>query len=152
MWNTKWNTIRLLKGEANLTKQELSNFSAGDTIHGIDSEAQELARWSIDDEDAAMEALSQYKCKYYNGLIEEYALEYCSCDEDGDFIEGSDYEMAETSRYTESQKKAIYKYSADKVKVQILVTPEQRERYKALADSRGVSLTKLIIDLLEENC
>lgn len=27
--------------------------------------------------------------------IDEYALEFCECDEDGEFIKGSDYEMAE---------------------------------------------------------
>lgn len=52
--------------------------------------------------------------------------------------------------YTEAQKKASYKYQADKVKIQILVTPEQREKYKALASSRGLNLTQLIIQLLEE--
>ena len=52
--------------------------------------------------------------------------------------------------YTEAQKRASYKYQADKVKIQILVTPEQREKYKALASSRGLNLTQLIIQLLEE--
>lgn len=56
--------------------------------------------------------------------------------------------MAE--KYTEAQKRASYKYQADKVKIQILVTPEQREKYKALASSRGLNLTQLIINLLEE--
>ena len=50
--------------------------------------------------------------------------------------------------YTEAQKKAILKYQADKVKIQILVTPEQRDRYKALAQSNGLNLTQLIIALL----
>ena len=52
--------------------------------------------------------------------------------------------------YTEAQKKATLKYQADKVKIQILVTPEQREKYKALAQSRGLSLTQLIVKLLED--
>ena len=54
------------------------------------------------------------------------------------------------NKYTEAQKKASYKYQADKVKIQILVSPEQREKYKALAESKGLSLTQLIIKLLEE--
>lgn len=54
------------------------------------------------------------------------------------------------NKYTEAQKRASYKYQEDKVKIQILVTPEQREKYKALASSRGHSLTQLIIQLLEE--
>ena len=53
-------------------------------------------------------------------------------------------------KYTEAQKKATLKYQENKVKIQILVTPEQREKYKALASSRGLSLTQLIVTLLEE--
>lgn len=56
--------------------------------------------------------------------------------------------MAE--KYTEAQKRASYKYQSDKVKIQILVTPDQRDKYKALANSRGLSLTQLIVNLLEE--
>ena len=55
--------------------------------------------------------------------------------------------MAE--KYTEAQKRASYKYQSDKVKIQILVTPEQRERYRALAEAKGLSLTQLIVKLLE---
>ncbi len=53
--------------------------------------------------------------------------------------------------YTEAQKRASLKYQADKVKVQILVTPEQREKYKALARSRGLNLSQLIVKLLEDS-
>ena len=52
-------------------------------------------------------------------------------------------------KYTEAQKRASYKYQENKVKIQILVTPEQREKYKKLAKSKGLSLTQLIISLLE---
>lgn len=51
--------------------------------------------------------------------------------------------------YTEAQKKATLKYHADKVKIQILVSPDKREKYRELASSRGLSLTQLIVDLLE---
>ena len=54
------------------------------------------------------------------------------------------------NKYTEAQKKAILKYQEDKVKIQILVTPEQRDRYKNLAQSKGLSMTQLIVKLLEE--
>lgn len=54
------------------------------------------------------------------------------------------------NKYTEAQKKATLKYQEDKVKIQILVKPDQREKYKALAESKGLSLTQLIIKLLEE--
>ena len=53
------------------------------------------------------------------------------------------------NKYTEAQKKATLKYQEDKVKIQILVSPEQRENYKKKASDRGLSLTQLIIDLLE---
>lgn len=56
--------------------------------------------------------------------------------------------MAE--KYTEAQKRASYKYQSDKVKIQILVTPEQRERYRTLAESKGLNLTQLIMKLLED--
>lgn len=52
--------------------------------------------------------------------------------------------------YTEAQKRASLKYQEDKVKIQILVTPEQREKYHALARSRGLNLTQLIVKLLED--
>lgn len=52
--------------------------------------------------------------------------------------------------YTEAQKKATLKYQADKVKIQILVTPEQRDKYHALAKSKGLKLSQLIVKLLED--
>lgn len=55
-----------------------------------------------------------------------------------------------SNKYTEAQKRASYKYQADKVKIQILVTPDQREKYKALASSRELSLQQLIVNLLEK--
>lgn len=53
-------------------------------------------------------------------------------------------------KYTDAQKKATLKYQEDKVKIQILVTPDQREIYRQLAKSKGMNLTKLIISLLEK--
>ncbi len=48
----------------------------------------------------ALDALKKYKCSYQesNGMydIEEYALEYFDSDEDGEFVAGSDYDIAET--------------------------------------------------------
>lgn len=54
------------------------------------------------------------------------------------------------NKYTEAQKRAAYKYQADKVKIQILVSPEQRNKYKAKASDSGLSLTQFIVKLLEE--
>jgi hypothetical protein len=53
-------------------------------------------------------------------------------------------------KYTEAQKRATLKYQADKVKIQILVTPDQREKYRELAKSKGLNLTQLIVKLLED--
>lgn len=55
------------------------------------------------------------------------------------------------NKYTEAQKRASYKYQEDKVKIQILVNPEQRERYKTHAQSKGTNLTKLIVELLDKD-
>jgi len=55
------------------------------------------------------------------------------------------------NKYTEAQKRATLKYQEDKVKIQILVTPEQREQYKAHAESKGTNLTQLIIELLNND-
>lgn len=53
-------------------------------------------------------------------------------------------------KYTETQKRATLKYQEDKVKIQILVTPDQREKYRELAKSKGLNLTQLIVKLLED--
>lgn len=94
-----YNTIILKKGFATLTNNEMKKFEKGDTIWGVDRDSEELKRWNIDQEDAAKAELAKYRCSYSsNGVltdIEEYALEYCKCDEDGEFIEGSDYDLAD---------------------------------------------------------
>lgn len=89
-----YNTIILKKGFARLTKNEMKKFEKGDTICGIDREPEELNRWSIDQEEEAKAELEKYRCSYGEEVIEEYALEYCECDEDGEFLKGSDYELA----------------------------------------------------------
>lgn len=53
--------------------------------------------------------------------------------------------------YTIAQKKAIYKYCADKVKIQLLVSSEQRERYRSRALSLNKSLSQYIIDCVERD-
>ena len=56
-------------------------------------------------------------------------------------------------KYTEAQKKATLKYQENKSVIKITVTPEQKERYKKLAESKGYnSLTQLIVNLLEKEC
>lgn len=94
-----FNTIILKKGYAKLTESEFAHFEKGDTIWGTDRFPEEIKRWSIEQKEKAREELAKYKCSYvqYGCLwnIEEYALEYCECDEDGGFVEGSDFDLAE---------------------------------------------------------
>ena len=94
-----FNTIILKKGYERLTESEFTHFENGDTIWGTDQFPEEIKRWSIEQEEEAREELAKHKCSYvqYGGFwqIEEYALEYCERDEDGEFIEGSDYCLAE---------------------------------------------------------
>lgn len=92
---SRYNTIILIEGFEVLTDKEYKNFEKGNTIWGIDNNAKEVKRWSIEQEDEAKAELAKLTCEYANGHITEYALEYCECDEDGDFICGSDFELAE---------------------------------------------------------
>ncbi len=94
-----YNTIILLKGESLLTKSEYKNFSKGDTLWGIDREPEEIKRWTIEQDQEAKKELAKHACTYHENAetwsIEEYALEYCECDEEGEFVQGSDYDLAE---------------------------------------------------------
>lgn len=92
-----YNTIILLKGEARLNDWEYQKFTKGDTIFCFDPE--ELERWRADDIDKAKAELAKYHCSYTKDVelhnVTEYALEYCECDENRDFVSGSDYDFAE---------------------------------------------------------
>lgn len=93
------NTIILWKNEERLTPEEWKKFKKGDTIWGNDETPEEVRRWNITDAEEAKKELNLHKCSYerdgalYN--VAEYALEYCECDEDGNFVCGSDYDLAE---------------------------------------------------------
>lgn len=93
-----FNTIILKHGFARLTRMEYKHFEKGDTIYGDGSCPDELKRWNIKDEKLAQDELAKYHCEYYDEYplwnIDEYALEYCECDEEGEFVSGSDYEFA----------------------------------------------------------
>ena len=95
------NTIRLLHNEARLNRRfELKDFRKGDLIWGNDENPEELGRWNASDEDAAKAELAKYRCSYdpYHdqlAYIEEYALEWFESDEDGEFLFGSDFELAQ---------------------------------------------------------
>ena len=96
---TGWNTIILLKGEEVLTSREMKTFSKGDTIWGDNTEPKEIKRWKSENKEDAEKALSEKKCEYSKGIqdtyITEYALMYCDCDNDGEYIDGADYDLAE---------------------------------------------------------
>ena len=93
------NTIRLLRGELRFTEAEYKRFEKGDTIFGDGSNPEELKRWSIDQAEEAKEELQKYRCSYTADIalhnVTEYALEYCEYDEEGSFVSGSDYDLAE---------------------------------------------------------
>ena len=93
------NTIRLLHGECRATNEEMKKFKKGDTIWGNDTSPEELKRWKIEEAEEAKEELSKFCCKSvrhneYLTDIEEYALEFFQADESGEFVEGSDFELA----------------------------------------------------------
>lgn len=94
-----FNTIILKKGEGRYTRNEWKKFEKGNTIWGENEEPEELKRWSIDQKEEAQTELEKYKCRYSKGVelyyAEEYALDYCECDEDGEFTFGSDFDLAE---------------------------------------------------------
>lgn len=76
----------------------MKGFRKATRFFGVDSEPEELKRWVIEDEEEAKKELEKYNCEYAEYPecwgIKEYALEYCKCDKGGDFVEGSDYELA----------------------------------------------------------
>lgn len=93
-----YNTIILLRGERKLTDREYQHFTKGETIYGEYSNPKEICRWPIENKEAAKEELKKYNCEYNHGNdwnITEYALQYCTCDEDGEFCIGCDYDFAE---------------------------------------------------------
>lgn len=93
------NTIRLLRGECRANNEEYKRFKKGDTVWGNDTNPEELKRWTIEEEEEAKAELKKFFCKsvkYNEHLtdIEEYALEFFQADESGEFVEGSDFELA----------------------------------------------------------
>lgn len=94
-----YNTIRLLHNRVNMTTNEYKEFEHGDTIFGVGN-PEVLAKWVIDDIDDAKEELERHYCSAIGGdkytEVEEYALEYCDMDENGEFECGSDYDLAES--------------------------------------------------------
>lgn len=73
--------------------------SRGDCICGENASPEELKRWTGDQYDLAKAELAKYSCSYRKSggymFADEYALEYCNTDEDGEFLDGSDLDLAE---------------------------------------------------------
>lgn len=90
------NTITLIHSE--------SNYSANDVRCGRVSldeclcDPTEVKRWGICDEDAARAELAKHKSSfsYKNGAVwvDAWALEFFESDDDGEFLEGSDMDLA----------------------------------------------------------
>ena len=57
--------------------------------------------------------------------------------------------MNEKNYYTDAQKKATLKYQSKTVSIQVRVDKDKRDKYHDLAKKRGVSLAKLITNLLD---
>lgn len=93
------NTIILLKGETRVTRKQFEGFKKGETVFGENAEPVEVKRWSIDQKEEAKKELAAHRSIYQRGAelyyITEYALMYCVYDEDGAFIEGADYDLAD---------------------------------------------------------
>ena len=53
--------------------------------------------------------------------------------------------------YTEAQKRASLKYQANKAQIKITVSKEQRDKFQKHAESKGLPLTQLILDLLNKD-
>lgn len=92
----KYNTIILVHGECEVEEK-------GDAIFGIDNNAKEVCRWEMSEIEAAKAELAKHRCTYRKisavvGTVvqaDEWALEFCECDEDGEYIGGADYELAQ---------------------------------------------------------
>lgn len=87
--------IRLITNSLTLTNKEYEKFEKGDTLWGNDENPQTIKKYDISEKETAEKELKTYKNTYekidnhYN--ITEYALEYYTEDEDGNFYEGSDF-------------------------------------------------------------
>lgn len=55
------------------------------------------------------------------------------------------------SKYTEAQKRAALNYQKDRAQIKITVSKEQRDLFQAHAERKGVTLTALIVGLLNND-
>lgn len=94
-----FSTIRLIHGELTLTNAEFKEFEKGDAVWGCDTDPDIVKTWDISQKDEAKAELAKHRCKYSRSdqlhFIDEWALDYCLCDEEGEFLSGSDFDLAE---------------------------------------------------------
>lgn len=111
LFMNEFNTIILLHGSIFLRKNKCKYFHFGCAIIGDEAWPDKLKRWNQDEEDEARKELAKYKCSYshhHDGInVEEYALLYCICDDDGDDIQWLEYDLAEDA--AEARAKEIVK-------------------------------------------
>lgn len=95
------NTIRLLHGSGYVTRRELAKMTQYDTIWGDGNDPDIVKTWPIDQIAEARAELAKHCCEYgrlYDHKdavsIDEWCIEICECDEDGDVIISGDFEMA----------------------------------------------------------
>lgn len=120
-----YNTIILYKGEAELTKFE-KNFEKGGTTSGYFGYCEEIGRWSIEEKEEAMQELKKYNCTYNIGYplsyVEEYILEFCETDEDGDIVDGSDIVFADP----------VYNFITPKEEISLLSKSKRDEMFRTI--------------------
>lgn len=96
-----YNTIFLKHGNALVKAAKFKDYSMGNAIFGVDAVPDILWKWPIEKELEAKAELKKLRCTYEKSgdffYIKEFALEYCETDEDGDFICGSDFDLAEAT-------------------------------------------------------
>lgn len=92
-----WNRVRLIRGERCV---KMHKFFKGCSIFGDWTDPKTIQEWPIEEVEAAKAELKKYKCSYRMRRkyidVTEYGLEYYDVDEDGDFLIGSDYDLADT--------------------------------------------------------
>ncbi len=71
-------------------------FEKGFTIWGEDSNPDTI--WEGWSDRQAWKMIDRFHCEYKSGFADEYALEIYEADEDGEFIDGSDFELARERR------------------------------------------------------
>lgn len=105
-----YNTVRLIHGVETITSHaNWVVFQSGDALYGVDTDPEELKRWTCKEYNCPFEQLvvkakkymreNKCRCSYEKmdekrWEIEEYGLEYFESDEDGEFVAGSDFDLA----------------------------------------------------------